>query len=147
MNRRLLTAVLTAILALGGLACGGKQSPVQPDDLKVGAGECSKETLVGDSEPFIVAWEASTRENLELAMENSVVLVKYDCNGVQVVDTCQVEGNYAYRGLQMRSKTVQMQDQVGSVQLYQTGRDDIGVRLFNDKMAVTTGSFQIVVYM
>ncbi len=95
-------------------ACASQASLVRPKESSAGdaTGEraCDPKRVGGDNEPFAVDWSDQNRASLESAMQRGVAVVKYSCEGVEVLKGCSVVGDYAYRGISKKTKVVQMKD-------------------------------------
>lgn len=58
--------------------------------------------------PLVVDWDPDERVDLEAAMAGSVVVVRYDCPGLEILPGCTVDGDYAYAGVSRKEQVVQM---------------------------------------
>ncbi|APR78647.1 Hypothetical protein A7982_03994 [Minicystis rosea] len=110
-DRRFVLATASLFLA----ACAGGASAVRPqeDSARTAVGEraCDPKHAAGDSEPFVVDWSDKDRSSLESAMDRGVAVVKYSCEGVEILKGCSVAGEYAYRGVSKKTKVVKLKDQ------------------------------------
>ena len=117
---RTFTSVLPlAALALLGTACATVAAATRPDELKAGdaigaAARCSPEQVKKDSEPFVVDWSDDRRASLESAMSRGVAVVRYSCEGAEVLKGCSVRGDYGYVGISRKTSVIEMNDK-GSV--------------------------------
>lgn len=119
------TSFVLAAPALFLAACGGT-SPIQPKDLTAGAAigetlKCDDATLASEAMTFVVDWQDGQRAALESAMGKGVAVVRYTCEGVQVLPACRVSGDYGYAGATRRKKMIDMDDAV-SAQVQLGGR-------------------------
>jgi hypothetical protein len=110
--------LLGLLLGTMTFSCASKTDVLRPKEGTAGeaTGErvCDAKRVGGDSEPFAVDWSDSSRASLESAMSRGIAVVKYSCEGVEVLKGCSVVGDYAYRGISKKTKVVQMKD-MGSV--------------------------------
>ena len=96
------------------IGCGGT-NPVQPKDMTAGmaAGEaCDPTTLADEAMTFVVDWQDGQRAAIDSAMRKGVAVVKYSCDGVKVLTSCRVRGDYQYAGTSTRRKVINMKDAV-----------------------------------
>lgn len=118
LQRRHLCATSLAILAaLAPLAlgCGGAADAVRPDAITAGeavgeAFQCTEQKLREDLSPFTVDWRDGDRASLEAAMQRGVAVVKMTCEGPKILKACMVVGDYAYAGVSLKTKLVEMND-------------------------------------
>lgn len=112
---RIVRHVTAFALVAFGVACAGGASVVRPNDVTggnaVGDRTCDSKRVAGDSEPFAVDWPDTSRASLEGAMGRGVAVVKYSCDGVEVLKGCSIAGEYAYRGISKKTKVIKMKDQ------------------------------------
>lgn len=107
--------ILRPLMALPLLAGCGGTNPVQPKDMTAGmaAGEgCDATALADEAMTFVVDWKDGQRAAIESAMQKGVAVVKYSCEGVKVLSTCRVRGDYQYAGSSIRRKVINMKDAV-----------------------------------
>lgn len=110
---RLYSPILALPLLIG---CGGT-NPVQPKDMTAGmaAGEaCDPTALSDETMTFVVDWQDGQRAAIESAMRKGVAVVKYSCEGVKVLTSCRVRGDYQYAGTSTRRKVINMKDAVAA---------------------------------
>jgi hypothetical protein len=84
---------------------------VRPDDHTAAAAtgaELTCEGTPGRIKPLVVDWSPDDRVDLEAAMQGSVVVVKYECPGIEILPGCTVDGSYAYAGVSRKEQVVQM---------------------------------------
>lgn len=95
-------------------ACAGAATLVRPDEATAGSAmgetKCNPALVGKDGSPFAVDWPDNERAALESAMTRGVAVVKYSCEGVEVLKGCSVQGDYAYRGISKKTKVIQMND-------------------------------------
>lgn len=110
-------SAFVGLLSLG--ACGQKNlgSTLAPPDqsaseaLGQGAGQCTDVGTV--AEPYVVDLRGTERSHLEAAMSEGLALVRYDCNGLEVLKGCSVEGitsnPYSFVAVSMKEDQVQIE--------------------------------------
>lgn len=109
-------------LAVAG--CGGKTGDVvRPDDYRgdevLGAKGVACGAAPAATQAFTVDLDSATRGDLEVDMDEGVVVVAYDCNGLRVLSNCNVSGgSYAYAGMSRQTDVMQL-----------TALDDLAVNL------------------
>jgi uncharacterized protein len=107
-------AALTGTMALGALtACTSGSKVVRGDAIDKAALDdfkCTADSLKGKSSPFLVSWPSAAREDIELAMHEGIVVVNYSCEGVKVLDACEVPGEYTYQGMETKKKVKRIED-------------------------------------
>jgi hypothetical protein len=112
--KRTTLGLLLGLTSLTVVACANQAAMVRPKEGTAGdaTGEktCDAKRVGGDSEPFAVDWSDANRASLESAMQRGVAVVKYSCEGIEVLKGCSVAGDYAYRGISKKTKVVQMKD-------------------------------------
>lgn len=112
--RRTTLGLLLVGISTTVLACASGAQVVRPKEGTAGdaTGEkaCDPKRVSGDSEPFAVDWSDTNRAALESSMQRGVAVVKYSCDGVEVLKGCSLAGDYAYRGMSKKTKLVQMKD-------------------------------------
>lgn len=134
------SALLTTFLLMtpGMVACGGLGKTVRPASIESGdaslqgpggGANCTEETLKGKQSPFVVNASDGLRGDLEAAINQGLVMVRYSCDGIQIVDDCRLEGStYAYAGLSRKSKLLEMKDAVSA-------KANLGINLTSDIQA------------
>lgn len=108
-------ALLPAVACLPLLAACGGANPVLPGAMTAGgaAGEaCDPAALKDEAMTFVVDWQDSQRAAVESAMGKGVAVVKYACDGMKVLSSCRVRGDYKYAGASIRKKLISMQDAI-----------------------------------
>ncbi|MEZ4442661.1 MAG: tetratricopeptide repeat protein [Polyangiaceae bacterium] len=62
-------------------------------------------------EPLIVDVDQDTRTNLEAAMQESLVVVSYDCRKLKVLPACTLpDASYGYRGISLKEQVKQIEE-------------------------------------
>jgi TPR repeat protein len=116
--KRLVPSLLLGALALA--LCGGCTSAintpaatVRPEPIKVSEalGEGPGCAAPGDeAELLIVDLPASARGDIEVAMGEGLVAVKYDCNQLKILKSCQIEGSYAFKGTLLKEELLRFEN-------------------------------------
>ncbi len=106
---------------LFGAGCAGQTDLVRPEqrNLSQSLGEniqCTPELLAAPNgaQRFIVEWNDGDREALETEMADGVALVKYTCDGIEVLRSCAIPGEYGYRAGSRKTKSLQITDAVSA---------------------------------
>ena len=107
--------LLIAIMSLCTASCAAGAETLRPGQITAGDAigetfECTEEKLKGDLSPFTADWGDSQRASLEMAMKRGVAVVQMTCEGPKVLKACMVVGDYAYSGVSLKTKLVQMKD-------------------------------------
>ena len=105
-TKRLMKAMMGAAAAAACLAMGCGPGAIkdvvgQPDTPEIpGKAECKPGDITKKLSPLIIDWPSTLRGDLETVMaEQSVAVIKFSCDGVEVLTDCQVPGAYGYRGI------------------------------------------------
>jgi hypothetical protein len=112
MRTRLLALLLVPAIALAGKPDAA--SALRAKDISaasaVGDVACTAASVQGQVSPFVVDWSDVHRADLETGLGAGVVVVKYGCDGFQVLPACTLAGSYAYTGISPKSNVVEMKD-------------------------------------
>ena len=73
----------------------------------VGAGACSR--TAARVKPLTADWRPETRGDLEIAMKQGIAVVAYDCERLEVLDGCTMEGEYGFLGMTRRDQIVSLE--------------------------------------
>jgi TPR repeat protein len=93
--------VATAFLAPG---CGS-----MPSHTGTGAiGGVSVPAVSGPSKPLVVDWKPDERADLEEVIHDGVATVSWKNDGLRLLRTCRVQGNYGYVGVQTKKEVVRL---------------------------------------
>jgi TPR repeat protein len=112
---RRLRALVPAALVLLATACGTKNlgSKLAPDDPSateaLGGGQCTDTSTV--AEPYVVDLRGADRSHLEAVMTEGIAVVRFDCNGLEVLKGCSVKSAtdpYTFVGVSMKEDQVQI---------------------------------------
>ncbi|NVB78166.1 MAG: sel1 repeat family protein, partial [Kofleriaceae bacterium] len=57
---------------------------------------------------MVVDWTPEMRGDIEAAMKEGLVTVKYDCKSIELVPSCAIPGSYGYIGTTRREKKIEM---------------------------------------
>lgn len=111
------TAWPLTLSLLFGMSCARHADIVRPGAVNVGQSlgdeiKCTPELLQNPNgaQRFIVEWNDGDREALENEMADGVAVVKYTCDGIEVLRSCAVPGEYGYRAGSRKSKSLQITD-------------------------------------
>jgi uncharacterized protein len=115
------TPIQTCALALTACAmltsCADKAEIVRPDQQNIGAAlgesaKCTPETLKdpNGTDRFVVEWNDGDRATLEAEMSRGVALVKFTCDGIKVLRSCSVAGEYEYNPTSKKVRSLQIAD-------------------------------------
>ena len=131
MRRRpvvLLAAILLSPI-VSGATCAS--APPSPDDaVKLEekqtltsreASRCEEDGVPGDHSPLVVHWPDTQRAALESAMTRGVAVIKYTCEGVEVLPGCNLPGDYAYGGVSKKTQLVKMNSRLSAEANFSTG--------------------------
>lgn len=99
--------------------CSSITDNVSPDAIdggkSLGNAQCTPELLnsPNGAQRFIVDWNDGDRSSLEDEMHDGVVLIKYTCDGMEVLRSCSQPGAYDYRASNsQKSRTLQIADAI-----------------------------------
>lgn len=99
---------MALLLATG---CGGSKPSPLPQQATyasvMGAGTCRSDST---GEPLLVDWRPEQRADLEVAMRSGVAVVKYDCQSLELLPDCSVEGSYGFMGVTTKEQVVRFED-------------------------------------
>lgn len=111
---------LATCAALGflGAGCANQAEMVRPEQANISSAlgdsaTCTPELLTAPNgaQRFVVEWSDADREALETEMAHGVALVKYTCDGIELLRSCAVPGEYGYRASRsQKTKTLQITD-------------------------------------
>lgn len=69
---------------------------------------CPTQAVAQYARPLVVDMPATDRGDLELAMRDGLVLVRYDCTSLRVVPDCSVPSFYAFAPLNLKEEVVRL---------------------------------------
>lgn len=126
-----------SLLALTGLICplvaGATcaSAPPTPDDAvkleekqtltRKERSHCETDGVPGDHSPLVVHWPDAQRAALESVTSRGVAVIKYTCEGVEVLPACTLPGMYAYGGVSKKTQLVKMESRLAAEANFGTG--------------------------
>ena len=97
---------------MGAAGCGPSVPPAGPKDMPR-AGDATGRTTVpavdGPSTPLIVDWQPEQRADLEEAIRDGVVVVRYDDKGLALLKGCRAAGEYGYIGVTSKTQVIRLE--------------------------------------
>jgi uncharacterized protein len=112
--RRTITLVLVALVAL--VACATAPSTPRlvatagPAAPRAQPRNCPAPSTAPQPQVMTVDWSDSTKIELADAMQGHVAVVRYDCDGVEVLRDCHASGSYAYAGVSPARTAIRLED-------------------------------------
>jgi len=122
-------AAILLVPALSAATCAGSQ-PAPDDAIKLEekqaltkkeTSRCEEDGVPGDHSPLVVHWPDTQRAALESAMTRGVAVIKYTCEGVEVLPGCNLPGDYAYGGVSKKTQLVKMNSRLSAEANFGTG--------------------------
>lgn len=111
------TLVSLVAVSLAGTSCTSIIDAVRPDKRnlsgELGDAACTPEQLSAPNgtQRFVVEWNDGDRASLEDEMRDGVALVKFSCDGIQLLRSCAVPGTYGYRASNSKkARVLQFED-------------------------------------
>jgi uncharacterized protein len=104
------------MIAMLASACGGASEVARPDQPTAAEALDESEEICVDGEipaegtPLVVNWRDDDRAALEAAMNRGVAVVRYTCDGIEVLRACRAPGGYAYSAVSRKTNVVAMRD-------------------------------------
>jgi uncharacterized protein len=104
------------MLAISASACGGASEVARPDQPTAAEALGESEDVCVDGEipaegtPLVVNWRDDDRAALEAAMNRGVAVVRYTCDGIEVLRACHAPGGYGYSAVSRKTNVVAMRD-------------------------------------
>lgn len=74
-----------------------------------GDGECRDVTDGG--RPLVVDWKPEQRGDLEVAMSQGIAVMAYNCQKMELLPDCTVEGSYGFKGVVLKQQVIRLQDE------------------------------------
>ena len=62
------------------------------------------------SKPLVVDWKPEQRGDLEVAMSEGLAVVAYDCQHMELLTDCRVEGSYGFKGVVFKQQMIRLAD-------------------------------------
>lgn len=105
---------LVALPLLAACAAGGVGDAVRPTDPTLSGARGEKKgschQVGSEGTPLVVDWQPEARGDLEVAMKTGVAVVHYDCQAIQVLPDCHVDGAYGYVGTSKKEQLITLED-------------------------------------
>jgi TPR repeat protein len=100
------------ITTLGCGGAGGAARAIRPDATTGSAalGETECRDVSRGSKPLVVDWKPEQRGDLEVAMSEGVAVVAYDCQKMELLTDCRVEGSYGFKGVVLKQQVIRLAD-------------------------------------
>ena len=109
--------ILLCLSSSSLLGCGGSLAgEIAPDSSSLvkktipSGGEHLCRSTLDEAEVLVVDFPASQRVNLETMIRDHVVAVHYDCQKINVLRTCRVDGHYAFKGTLPKEEQIRLSD-------------------------------------
>jgi TPR repeat protein len=96
---------LIGSLVLAALGCGSNPGQLSGAGALGGA---TIEAVTGPSKPLVVDWKPDQRADLEEVIHDGVAVVSWTGQGLRLVRTCSLPGNYGYLAVQMKRDVVRL---------------------------------------
>ncbi|MEZ4450966.1 MAG: tetratricopeptide repeat protein [Nannocystaceae bacterium] len=91
---------------------GGAGEALRPDAARasdaMGEADIAVCTSAAVGQPFVVDLKSSERSDLEVAMRDGVVAVRYDCKSLEILQNCTAPGEYRYAGVTRKEDLLRM---------------------------------------
>ncbi len=104
----LLGAGALSTLCVAGCGPGTIGGAVRPDEPTLSKGLC--DSVADQGQPLVVDWKAHERALVEATMRDGVAVVKYSCDGLEVLKDCKLKGDYGFLGVSRKEELVQLSD-------------------------------------
>ncbi|MBN2193586.1 MAG: sel1 repeat family protein [Polyangiaceae bacterium] len=65
----------------------------------------------GAVRPLVVDLRPEQRGDLEVAMKDGVAIVRYDCDGLELLTDCRAEGSYGFKGIVLKQQLIRLADE------------------------------------
>ena len=102
---------LSLLAGCGGMKGGGA---ARPDDPKatdaLGADVIACDAAPAYSEPLVVDWSSNARLDLEIAMKDGLVPVRYTCDEFRIVKGCRAQGDYIFAGVSRKEDVIEIEN-------------------------------------
>lgn len=104
-----------SLLVLAACGPGGVAEAARPEPQT--AAEALGETPVDEAtchdvsrgaRPLVVDWKPEMRGDLEVAMKEGVAVVKYSCEGIELLTDCHAEGSYGFKGVVLKEQLIRL---------------------------------------
>jgi len=101
------------LFSFGCGGAGGVASTVRPD-APTGATALGEPTECRDvsrgSKPLVVDWKPEQRGDLEVAMSEGLGVVAYDCERLELLSDCRIEGSYGFKAVVLKQQMIRLAD-------------------------------------
>lgn len=108
-------------LGIASLGCSGKPGSIgrilHPRQTSAAealgdppAGEVCHD-VSGSLRPLVVDLRPEQRGDLEVAMREGLALVRYDCDGLQLLPECSADGTYGFKGIVLKQQLIRLTDE------------------------------------
>ncbi len=108
---RVLAPIPVVFLALGCGGAAGKAIRPQEASAQTALNEESniKACTPAPGQPLVVDMRSSDRSDFELAMNEGVAVVSYNCKELHLLRSCSLKGGYAFKGVSRKEDMVQLE--------------------------------------
>jgi TPR repeat protein len=104
-RRRLACACLSLVAAaVAATGCGSSLGYTGAGAL----GGVAVPAVSGPSKPLVVDWKPDQRADLEEVIHDGVAIVSWKDDGLRLLRTCTIQGNYGYVGVQTKKEVVRL---------------------------------------
>jgi len=116
MRRLTMVAILVPVATLlvsckpGALMRKVRSEPPTASQALKDQPSCKKGELPEYSTPMVVDMKGAVRGDLEVAMRQGLVAVRWDCDTLEVLPDCRAEGSYGYFGFTPKQELVRLED-------------------------------------
>lgn len=108
----ILTTLTSSLVSCGGHTPSDKLRPkdaTAAGALKEGDGSTVKACAPAPGEPLVIDLRSSDRSDFELAMQDGVAVVSYNCKELKLLKSCNLHGAYTFAAVSRKEDVVQMQ--------------------------------------
>lgn len=137
-TRTVLTSIAALTLLISG--CTSVTDAVRPEQQSASENlndsACTPDSLINPSgtQRFLVDWNDGDRSSLEDEMHEGVALIKYTCEGMEVLRSCAQPGDYGYRASNsQKSQTLQIADAVSAAANFSSPTAGVGFQALFDQ--------------
>jgi TPR repeat protein len=109
LRRCSLTGLVLSCLSLLAVAVVAPGCGSRPGYTAAAAlGGASVPAVSGPSKPLVVDWKPDQRADLEEVIHDGVAIVSWKDDGLRLLRTCTIQGNYGYIGVQTKKEVVRL---------------------------------------
>jgi uncharacterized protein len=110
-----MTRWLLVLVGLGvGCGPGGAAEAVRPKDPTandlLGEQQADCRSVQNGAQPLIVDWKPEQRGDLEVAMKDGLAVVRYGCDGIELLGDCKIDGEYGFIGMTRKEQLVRLEN-------------------------------------